>query len=279
MSPEMMKVVIALVVLVVLGGVFGLILAIAAKVFAVEKDAREEAIAEALPGANCGGCGYAGCGGYAAAVVKGEAPVNACAAGGAAVAAQIGEIMGVSADMGRRAVAMVKCSGVDGRVKQKFAYVGLEDCTSAALIGGGGPNACSFGCLGFGNCVKACVFGAMTVENGVARVDRDLCTGCMRCAEACPKNLIAKVPYDAVVTVPCNSRDKGVVVRAACEVGCIACKLCEKNCEYDAIHVVDTVAVIDYDKCVSCGNCVSKCPRKIILDTRPKAEAAVESAS
>ncbi len=268
----MSTLIIGVVVLAVLGIIFGIILAVAAKIFAVEKDPREEAIADALPGANCGGCGYPGCGGYAAAVVGGTAPVNACAAGGAAVAEIIGEIMGVTVSAGRREVAQVMCSGTSGRVKQKYDYIGIADCNSAALIGGGGPNACAFGCLGFGTCMSACKFGALTVKDGVAHVNRALCTGCMQCAEVCPKHLISKVPYDVQVLVPCNSKDKGAATRTACEVGCIACKLCEKSCEYDAIHVENNIAVIDYDKCTACGACVEKCPRHIIEDRRPRAK-------
>ena len=268
----MNTVVIAVVVLGVLGAVFGLILAFAAKVFHVEKDPREEAIAECLPGANCGGCVFPGCSGYAAAVAKGEAPVNACAAGGAAVAAKIGEIMGVSAEVGRRSVALVKCSGFEGHVKRKFDYVGIHDCLSASLVGGGGPNECPYGCLGFGSCVKACPFGAISVRDGVARVDHELCVGCMKCADACPKHLIVKVPYEADVTVACSSREKGASLRKYCDIGCIGCKICEKTCEHDAIHVIDNIAVIDYDKCISCGQCAPKCPRHLIRDARLNTE-------
>ena len=252
----------------VMGAVFGLVLAIASKVFHVEVDPREEAISACLPGANCGGCGYPGCGGYAAAVVKGEAEVNACAAGGAAVAAQIAEIMGVDAGDATRSVAFVRCSGSNAHIKTKYEYVGLQDCQSASMAMAGGPNGCAYGCLGFGSCAAACPFGAMDVVDGLAKVNKELCVGCMKCAAACPKNLIVKVPYDAHVTVPCNSVEKGGELRKYCDVGCIGCKLCEKACEADAIHVVDNLASIDYSKCTGCGACVAKCPRKIIFDDR-----------
>ncbi len=255
-------------VLGVMGGVFGLVLAIASKVFYVEIDPREEAISECLPGANCGGCGYPGCGGYAAAVVKGEAPVNACSAGGPDVAARVAEIMGVEAGVAERSVALVLCAGHTNVTKRKYNYVGLQDCKSAAMSLGDGPNECAYGCLGLGSCVKACPFDAMSVENGVAYVHHELCVGCMCCASACPKDLIIKVPYQAKVTVLCNSKEKGGVLRKYCEVGCIGCRICEKTCQYDAIHVVDNLAIIDYTKCVSCGECVPKCPRHIIKDSR-----------
>lgn len=265
----MITIVLAIVVLGVLGAIFGLILAIAAKAFHVEKDPREEAIAECLPGANCGGCGFPGCSGYAAAVVKGEASITACAAGGADVANKIGDIMGLSAGAAVRTIAAIKCSGATGIVREKFEYVGLQDCVSATLVGGGGPNACAFGCIGLGTCVKACPFGAMSIENGLAKVDRELCVGCMKCAEVCPKHLIINIPYKSKVTIPCNSTEKGALLRKQCDVGCIGCKLCEKECPFDAIKIENNIAVIDHSKCVSCGKCVAKCPRKIIKDIRP----------
>ena len=259
--------VIVLVCVAILGGlglIFGLVLGFAAKKFAVEVDPREEAIVGCLPGANCGGCGFAGCGGYAAAVVKGEAPTNRCAAGGAEVAAQIAEIMGVKAETAERSVAMVRCSGFTGHAQKKYEYAGIHDCRSASLLPGGGPNECAFGCLGFGSCEAACPFDAIHVQDGVARVDHEKCVGCMTCAAACPKNLIIKVPYSAKVTVPCASTEKGAVLRKYCDIGCIGCRMCEKACEHDAIHVADNLASIDYSKCVSCGKCAEKCPRHLI---------------
>lgn len=267
-----MTILYAVLVLGVLAAIFGFILAVAAKVFYVEKDPREEAIAEVLPGANCGGCGYPGCGGYAVAVVKGIASVSACAAGGSEVAEKIASIMGVDAGAAVRTVAMVQCAGTTQCTKKKFDYVGLEDCLAATLVGAGGPNGCNYGCMGLGSCVKACPFDAMHIVDGIAKVDKEACVGCMACADACPKKLIVPVPYAATVTVPCNSKDKAIVLRKHCDVGCIGCKLCEKACEFDAIHVVDNVATIDQEKCTSCGKCVAKCPRKIIFDTAIREE-------
>ena len=268
----MNAVLICFLILGVMGAIFGLVLAVASKVFYVEVDPREEAIVECLPGANCGGCGYAGCGGYAAAVVKGEAPTNSCAAGGSRVAARIASIMGVEAGDTERSVALVRCSGFADVAKKKYQYVGLADCHAASLALGGGPNECPYGCLGFGSCVKACPFGAMSVKDGVARVDHELCVGCMKCAAACPKNLIIKVPYKADITVACNSQEKGGALRKYCDIGCIGCKICEKTCEHDAIHVVDNLARIDYTKCTSCSQCAPKCPRHLIRDARLNVE-------
>lgn len=267
----MMTVVYSVIVLGVLGAVFGLLLAIAAKKFAVPVDERQEKIVEVLPGANCGGCGFAGCSAYAAAVVAGEAPTNCCLPGGNEAAKKVSAIMGVEAQETERCVALVKCSGFTA--KKKFDYSGIPDCNAAMRLGGGkGPNECPDGCLGFGTCVKACPFGAISVRDGVARVDHEKCTGCMTCASVCPKNLIVKVPYNADVTVACNSKQKGAVLRKYCDIGCIGCSICERTCEHDAIHVVDNLAQIDYTKCISCGQCAPKCPRHLIRDARLNTE-------
>ena len=258
-------VILAVVVLAVLGAVFGLVLAIAAKAFAVEVDPREEAVLACLPGANCGGCGFPGCSGYAAAVAKGQAPVNACAAGGAAVAAQIGEIMGVTADASVKKLAQVHCTGC-GQNYKKYEYVGIHDCQAAALLPGGGELGCSFGCMGLGSCEKACPFDAIHVVDGVAKVDEDKCKSCGKCVDVCPKHLISLVPYKTKrhVAITCSSHDKGVDTRKVCDNGCIGCTLCAKSCPKEAITMVNNLAVIDYDKCVGCGLCAQKCPRHLI---------------
>jgi len=257
----------------VLGGAFGLVLAFAAKKFAVEVDERQAAIEECLPGANCGGCGYAGCAAYASAVVSAGAPINVCVPGGNETAAQVASIMGVEAQETERCVALVKCSGTTGHMIKRFEYSGISDCFSAMRLGGGnGANGCKYGCLGFGSCVKTCPFGAIYLEDGIAHVDHEKCTGCMTCAKTCPKGIIIKVPYEADVTVACSSKDKGSVLRKYCDLGCLGCSICEKLCEYDAIHVEDGRAVIDYSKCKSCGQCAPKCPRKLIRDARLNTE-------
>lgn len=252
----------------VLGGLgifFGIILAIAAKVFSVEKDEREEAICGILPGANCGGCGFPGCSGYAAAVVAGKAPLTACAAGGPEVVEQMSAIMGIEAGAMERSVAFLKCAGTTDRMKKKFVYIGMTDCLSATRLGGGsGPNGCPHGCLGFGSCIKTCAFGAMSMKDGIVHIDHERCKGCMACADSCPKKLIVKVPYSAKTLVTCATKDKGAAVRKYCEIGCIGCNLCVKNCPNEAVKMVDNVAVIDYSKCDNCGICVAKCSRKTI---------------
>ena len=247
-------------------GIFvGLFLGVAGIKFKVEVDEREVAVTEALPGNNCGGCGYAGCSGLAAAIVKGEAPVNQCPVGGAPVAAKIGEIMGVKAEEGERKAAFVKCAGTCEKANQDYEYTGVQDCAAMAFVPNGGPKSCNYGCLGFGNCVKACPFDAIHVVDGVAVVDKETCKACGKCVAACPKHLIELLPVSAKHIVQCSSKDKGKDVMKACSVGCIACHLCEKNCPADAVHVVDNVAYIDQEKCTKCGLCAEKCPKKIIL--------------
>ena len=174
--------ILAPIVLCVLGIIFGIILAVASKVFAVEKDPREEAITECLPGANCGGCGYPGCGGYANAVVKGLAPVDACSPGGAEVAKKIGAIMGVEVEEGARKIAQVMCTG-GGHDKTRYDYVGLESCLAISRVSSG-PLQCSYGCLGGGDCVEACKFDAIHIVDNVAKVDFDKCVACGACVDA-----------------------------------------------------------------------------------------------
>ena len=247
-----------------MGAIFGALLAFAAKIFYVEVDPKQEAVRACLAGANCGGCGYPGCDGYAAAVAAGKAPVNCCVAGGQAAADQIAEIMGVSAGAEEKMVAFVPCSGAEGVTVKRFNYKGPQDCQAAMLFGGKSNKECRFACIGLGNCARACKFGAMHIVNGVAKVDRDKCVGCMACADACPKKIIERVPYKQAVLVACRNQDKGAVTRKICDVGCIGCMKCQRECPADAIKIENFVSKIDYDKCVGCGHCADICPRGII---------------
>ena len=242
----------------------GAFLGIAGKKFAVEVDEREEAIIEALPGNNCGGCGYAGCSGLAAAIVKGEAEVGGCPVGGAPVAAKVAKIMGIEAESQEKMVAFVKCAGTCDKANQDYDYYGVKDCVMVNLMQNGGPKSCNYGCLGYGTCVAACPFDAIHIVDGVAVVDKDACKACGKCIAACPKKLIELVPYKQKHLVQCSSQDKGKDVMSVCKVGCIGCKMCEKVCEFDAIKVVDNIAHIDPSKCTNCGKCAEKCPKKII---------------
>ena len=259
----MLNVISAVLVLGLLGALFGALLAVASKIFEVKKDPREEAVLGKLAGANCGGCGYPGCAGCAAAIVAGEAPVTACAPAGPDAAAAIAEIMGQSAAVGEREVAFVRCNGGTAAAK-RFEYVGIRDCGAATKVAAG-PLECAWGCLGLGSCVEACKFGAMRIgPNGVAVVDEEKCTDCMACAAACPRKLIVSVPVSKKVRVMCLNQDKGKAAMSVCENACIGCGLCERECKKDAIHVVNGIASIDYGKCVNCKLCTKVCPRDAI---------------
>lgn len=260
-----------------LGIVFGAILGFASKIFAVDEDPRIGQVLECLPGANCGGCGYPGCGGLATAIVEGRAPVNACAVGGASAAADIAEVMGVVAEEKEPTVAFVKCGGTCDKAQNKYEYDGISDCIMAAQLAGKTSKACAYGCMGLGSCVSACQFGAIKIENGVAVVDPDLCVSCGKCVATCPQHIIEIVPKKKKVKVQCSSKDMGKAVMSVCSAGCIGCKICEKTCKFDAIHVIDNIAVIDYDKCKNCGMCANKCPKKVITGYRVEAPKPAEA--
>lgn len=243
----------------------GLFLGMAAIIFKVNTDEREEAILNALPGNNCGGCGYAGCSGLASAIVKGEAEVNACPVGGEPVGQVIAGIMGVEAKSSARQVAFVHCQGDCDKTHSDYDYCGVEDCRMLQFVPNGGPKSCNYGCLGYGSCVKVCPFDAIHVVNGVAVVDKEKCKACGKCIEECPKHLISMIPYTGKHAVACSSEDKGPVTMKACTVGCIGCGICVKNCPNNAIRVENFRAIIDYEKCTDCGICAEKCPKKAII--------------
>ena len=253
----------AVIVLVVLGLAGGIILVLASKFMAVYEDPRIAQITECLAGANCGGCGYAGCADYAKAIVENGAPTNKCAPGGAKATEAVNAIMGTESASGPALHAVVNCNGGNGNCGTRFEYHGIPTCAAAAAIAGG-PSACAFGCLGYGDCVKVCKFGALSIVDGVAHVDESLCTGCGACAKACPHLLIGMVPVKNHVTVRCSSHDKGAVVRKVCSAGCIGCMMCTKVCPTGAITVTDFLASIDPEKCTNCGACAEKCPVKVI---------------
>ncbi len=259
----------------IVGAFFGIVLSIASKVFAVEVDPKVIEVRNALPGANCGACGYPGCDGLAEAIVAGDAPTNACLIGGAESAEKVSAIMGVNASNVERKVATVLCQGDCDKAKNKYDYNDLKDCRLISDFQQG-SKACSYGCCGGGTCVSVCEFDALHMVNGVAVVDKEKCVSCMKCINICPKKIIKLVPYKAKTVVKCQSYDKGKDVRVKCQVGCIACGLCEKNCPKDAIHVEDNLARIDYDKCINCGICVSKCPTGAIFCEYPERVAKMK---
>ena len=275
---NMSAIIIAAAVIAVAGIFVGFGLGIFGEKFKVEIDEKEAAVREALPGNNCGACGFAGCDAMAKAIASGSAPVNGWPVGGEAVAAQIGEIMGVAAEAAEKFVAYVHCSGTCDKAKQKFDYAGIKDCRMASVVPGASPKACAYGCCGFGSCVSVCDFDAIHIVDGVAVVDKEKCKACGKCVAACPQHVIEIVPYNQKALVRCSSHDRGPVVKKACEAGCIGCTLCTKQCKFDAIQMVNNLPVIDYTKCKNCGLCAAVCPQKVI--EHPNAEklrAAMEA--
>jgi len=283
--PDIMNVVLtSLVFMGAVGAVFGIALAYAARKFKVVVDPRVEAVRDVLPGANCGACGFAGCQGYAEAVVNDpNLSAGLCAPGKADIAAMVAKITGKVPPEVVPMVATVFCRGDVCKASRRFIYDGVKDCRAAILVAGG-DKTCQYGCLGYGTCSRACPFGAISMsKDGLPVIDREKCTACGVCVSACPKSIIALTPTAKKVHIRCSSRDKGPVVKKACELGCIACGLCVKGCPEGAITVENFLAKIDYEKCTNCETCVLLCPQRTIEDridpskeTAPRTKLAKE---
>lgn len=245
----------------IVGGVAlaaGLVLAIASVVLAVPVDERAVKLREALPGANCGGCGYSGCDAYAAALADGSAPAGLCSPGGEVTARALAAILGGDATVERK-VAVVRCGGCAEHTAEVAVYDHVTRCAEAARLGGG-ETACAYGCLGLGDCAAVCPAGAIAVENGLARVDDALCIGCGKCTAACPKGLTALVPAPKKALVACRNADKGALTRRVCTAGCIGCGKCVKTCPVGAAALNGALAAIDPALCTGCGACAEACP-------------------
>lgn len=246
-----------------LGAIFGIGLAYASKVFAVEVDERVTQIRELLPGANCGACGYVGCDAYADAVASGKAATNSCPVGGNEVADKVAAVMGVKSGGVKKVAARVLCNGRCSVSKEKYEYKGIDSCAAASQLFGG-HKSCTYGCLGHGDCVKACPFNAIDITGGIARIIEDRCKACGKCVLSCPKKLIEIVPKEKKYSVMCRSKDRGPVTKSNCQVGCIGCTKCVKACPQEAISMEGPLARIDYSKCTNCGECTKVCPTMAI---------------
>ncbi|MFC1763217.1 RnfABCDGE type electron transport complex subunit B [Planctomycetota bacterium] len=250
-----------------LGSCFALVLLVASEKLKVEIDPKVEAVQGCLPGIDCGACGFAGCGSYAKAVVADAGLIGRCAPGGADVSAQIGEILSLQVEGGgapRRPV--VHCNAHTEDRTMMGHYNGIPSCTAANAVAN--VQACKFGCLGFGDCVRACKFDALHVIDGLAAVDYDKCTGCTACSKACPRNLIEMVPFSekAMVVVACNSKENGKTVRSQCKKGCIGCSMCARKS--DQFTVTDFLATLNYenyDHNEDMNTAIEKCPPKVII--------------
>ena len=243
----------------------GIVILLVFRFFRVEENPLQKTLEDVLPGVNCGGCGCSGCAAYAAALASGEEPkTTLCTAGGQDTATAVAEVMGVEAGTVVPLVANVFCQGTTENTTKRFDYTGTPHCASAAGLFAG-PNSCTFGCLGFGDCVAVCEFNALYLENGIAHVNHNNCTACGKCVDACPKHLIHMIPkHELATNVTCSNHWPAKVVRKACKVGCIACGRCVRVCPVQAIKIEDNLAVIDQEICIHCGECVKVCPTNAI---------------
>ena len=276
---------IAVAVLGVIGLIAAIVLFVCSKKFAVYEDPRIAQVTECLPGANCGGCGFAGCGGLADALVKGADAGSIdglkCPVGGQEVMGKVADLLGMAVANGEPMVAVVRCNGTCALRPKIAEYSGLRTCAAMNACGAG-ETACGFGCLGCGDCVAACQFDAIHLnpETGLPEVDEDKCTACGACTKACPRGIIElrkKGIKGRRVFVSCVNKDKGAVAMKACKAACIGCGKCEKECPFGAITVANNLAYIDYNKCRLCRKCVAVCPKQAIHAVNFPAPKPVET--
>ena len=252
--------------------ILGILLALISRFLGIDEDKKVKEIRSCLPGVNCGACGYRGCDDYAAAIANGTAMPNLCVPGAEDTVEELSTLLGIEIEAPEDVVAYVHCNGNCAATSKKASYDGISTCKAASMLYGG-PEACHFGCIGLGDCAAACPVGAICLKDGIAHVDTSVCVGCGLCEDICPKRIISLIPQESKVAVMCNNAQKGADARKACKNACIACKKCEKTCEYDAIKVIGDLAQIDYDKCTGCGKCAEACPtgclKKVYLPDIP----------
>lgn len=265
-----------------LGLACSVILGVAAKLLAVEENPKVEAVFEVLPGANCGGCGFAGCEGYAAAAVMDpEIPADRCCAGGPDVTAKVALLTGKAAGSSVPMIAYRRCAKTEGMVRALYDYQGFPSCVAAKQTGS--PDACIYSCIGLGDCMRVCPFDAMYMAHGQVHIIPEKCTGCSTCARVCPNGILEISPKTARVMVLCSSRDRGKAVSDVCEAGCIGCMKCVKTCPARCIEIENGVVIIDHIACLAYGPscqeaCAEKCPRVIIRRLGTRAAEGPEAA-
>ena len=274
--------ILVLIVMTVVGLIFGLVLAFVNKKFSMEINPIIHLVEDALPKGQCGACGYAGCAGYAEAVANDpNVPPNLCIPGKKPVADLVAQLTGKVAPEVEPRVAQVRCQGSNKLAIKKYEYAGVQECIAASQLQGG-PKGCQYGCMGFGTCANSCPFDALHMsEEGLPVVDEKKCTGCGKCESVCPKKVIAMAPIGAHVGVLCNSKDKGPAARKVCSIACIGCGICKKNCPYDAIVIENNLAVVNEHICLEkCDNatCLAKCPTGAIKGLTPESIAQSEAA-
>ncbi len=251
----------------ILGGLalaLGLLIALISKLFSIKADKLQEEVMAALPQANCGACGFTGCEGYAKWLASGGKDTGKCPVGGPSLAVTLGTLLGVEAKAAEPPVAHVMCKGTHDNTSKRYEYTGTKTCASAHAVFSG-PNSCTYGCIGFGDCVEACKFDAIDIRDGIAVINEFKCKSCEKCVPACPKKLIFMIPKGhQTYKVECRNHWPGGETRKHCKVGCIACQRCVKVCPTQAIHMDENLAVIDPAKCNNCGECYKVCPTKSI---------------
>lgn len=255
------------------------VLVVVSRLFAVHEDPLVGQVSELLPGANCGGCGYAGCRAFAEALVKTRDPKMSCPVCAAPAMEAIGELLGITLNAAAPTVAHLRCNGTRTHATQLAQYLGLQDCHAEVLLYQG-HKTCSHGCLGLGSCVRACPFEAIHyTHGGIIEVDEPACTGCSTCVAACPKDLLVMVPRGERVAVACANAEKAGTTRKDCSVGCIGCRKCAKACPEDAIHIDNSLARVDQERCTRCQACVGVCPVGCILTWHLAAELPEEQSA